>query len=439
MANLPTLGWDVVGGMTVSILQEVANTNYATNEQLLQAWDGPPTIALNAANQIVFTVEPKRYTGAYDVALDLAAVTVTQLPEDDTGSTGPSYQMCFTSTPFSVTASTGGNAGNAIGYAASLNHAVGNQCLSFNIDPSKNASSTSLDPQAQALLKSLAPKLMVFASLVDSQGAAVGQLLVPFMSTASAPPSGDVFSAFSGDDTLDVASQSAQSNAMYALWDYFVLNSLLKPTLAQSLGIEESEITVSTAEPAVLKVDGTVKLKKGGTLSGMTVQFVDEGVQISATVDIEKNTEIAGVSYHSEVSGGVTITLALAPDNSTSPATIGLTVISVSSDLDPEELAQWVAVGIAAEVYAAFGAFYYLFFILTMVIFAVVLLILFELSSATVDTFIENEINDKLADQRQDLPESITIDKVLYGLGMVTFLAYDPNATSEGSPAAGPQ
>lgn len=183
----------------------------------------------------------------------------------------------------------------------------------------------------------------------------------------------------------------------------------------------------------MLKVNGTIKLKKGATLSGMTLQFTDEGIQISATADVKKNTEIAGVSYPSEVSGDITITLALDPDNSTDPSTIGLTVVSVSGAFDQKEVAQWVAIGIAARVDAAFGTFYYLFIIFTMLMFAVVFIVLFILfaftsASGTVDTLIENEINDKLAEQRPDLPKSITIDNVVYDLGTVAFLTYDPGA-----------
>lgn len=447
MATPPTHGWDVVAGTTLDVLQQAANTAYLTNKKFQQSWRAAPTLALNAKNQIVFTVLPYRYTGAYDVALDLAAVTVVPVPGTDPQKKVPSYQACFTSTPFSVTAAEGGDPDDAPSYADSLNQAVADKCLPFETRARQQDDGLPIGAQGQAILSGLTPQLMVFASLVDPEGAAVGQLLAPYMSTQAAPPSGDVFAAFSGDEALDVASQNAESNSVYALWDYFLLTNMVKPKLAQSFGIDESDITVSDTEPAVLTVGVPVTLAPEGnqdldvTLSALTLQFTAEGIQVSADADVKKTTEIAGTAYGSEISGDLTVTLALSPDNSPDMPSIGLVVTSVSGSFDPEGLAQWVTVALVAKVYEALGdltkALFLLVLFLVLVIVFILLLIVFAILSATgtdlatsIEDAIEKALNTKLAENRIPLSSALTVDSVVYDLGTVLFLTYSPGANA---------
>jgi hypothetical protein len=437
MGAPPTRGWDVVFGSTVDLLQEMCNDNFAKNDQLNTAVSVPPTISLNGSNQIVFRCLPVNYPGAYDVALDLASVTVTPVP-GDTGALLDTYQMCFGAAPFSVSAATGGDDASATSIGNRLNGSVSNQCLPFETRVRRGEEGIELEPQVQALLEALSPQFLAFASLVDSSGAPVGQLLTPFVSASPTPPSGDAFAAFAGDEALGIEANSAGSNALYALWDYFLLNNLVKPKLATSFGVDESVITVSADEPAVLAVDAPLKLKDGVTLTNLTMKIASQGMALSMTVAVEKDAEIFGIPLSTTMHGDLSVTAAQTVDSSTDPPTVGFTIVSTEASFDQEEVAKFVALGVMEQVFEAFSPVdrsnpsYYIVAVLALIVFLLVwavLLLILAIAADNQDEVLEKvqeKLNEKLDENRRAMDGATTLDEVAYNLGTISFLTITP-------------
>jgi hypothetical protein len=78
------------------------------------------------------------------------------------------------------------------------------------------------------------------------------------------------------------------SDLLFAIWDYYLLDSLVVPALADKFGVDESAFSVSQ-NPAVLTLDKdvTVKDKDGkevGTLTALTMQITEDGFDVECEV-----------------------------------------------------------------------------------------------------------------------------------------------------------
>lgn len=444
MATAPTCNWDLVFSATTDFLQQVCNKNFATNTQLRAALSEAPTISLTSANQIAFTCLPKNHPGTYVVNLNLASVSVTPVTGDD-DATFTHYQMCFAEAggeaPFSVSPGSGGDQASAMAIQDNLNDSVSGQCFTFETNVRRNQDGIEISPTVEALLQALSPQYMSFASLLDSSGAAAGQLLAPIMSASATPPSESPFTAFSGSSALNIAGNSPTSNSLYALWDYFLLDSIVKPKLANSFGISESAITVSTGEPAVLTVTTPIEMDsdkgKEISLENFTMQVTSSGIALSMTCVVEKDVVIAGNSLSATVHGNLSFTLAQTVDNTTDPATVGFEIVDLDASFDQEEVAKYVSLGVMNTVYHAFDAINpgpplsYIYLLIAIIVFAivdVVLLAILAMAGENMDEVtqkIEDDLNAKFDDNRRDVKSAVTINEIVYDCGTISFLTID--------------
>lgn len=449
MATAPNNDWDIVFGATASLIQQVANKNFSTNSELNSVLVAPPTISLNSSNQIVFDIAPQNYTGTYSVALDLAAISVTPIANSGTNALLPKYQMCFAEVdgqaPFTVTVGEGGSQESASAIQGNLNQSATGQCFPIETNVRRDKDGIEVGANVQALLNVLSPQYMAFASLVNASGGAVDQLLIPVVSDGGTQPSESPFDAFSGSTVLDIGSSSAGSNSLYSLWDYFFLDSMVKPKLADAFNISENSIMVSSTEPAVLTVNTPISLsaakRDSVTLNNFTVQFVSNGIQIQTGFTVKNSTVIASIPLSASVNGSMTLVIAETLNTSGSSETVGLQIVSLDASMDSsdQEIAKFVSLRILEAVYHAFdkvnpgpplSQIYFLIALLAFLIVDVFVLAALSIAGedpSSVTDKMKKQLNDRLSEFQRTLNPAVSIDEVVYDLGTIDYLTLNPD------------
>lgn len=142
--------------------------------------------------------------------------------------------------------------------------------------------SPSDDSKGSAMLPTYAVTAMLEN---DPSDPADDQLVFMMMAQNRPQPAGDPGTEFAGDAAVALP---PGSNLVFALWDYYLFDSLAVPAMAGKFGVDESYFSVSQ-NPVVLTLNEEVKFKTEGkdgedgrevTLTGLTMKITEDGLYV---------------------------------------------------------------------------------------------------------------------------------------------------------------
>lgn len=253
--------------------------------------------------------------------------------------------------------------------------------------------SPSPDSKAPALLPTYAATTLLPAPPGDPSGA---QLVAMAVTQHRPQPTGDPAAEFAGDAAVLLP---PGSNLMLAVWDYFLFDSLFVPALAEGLGTDESNFSVSQ-DPVVLTLNEGV-----GDLLGLTMKITSDGLYV------ESATKARPVAIPWIVTLSLTAGVSV-KDLGSGKEQLIFTALDPSIEFEPDESgpAGWV---LEFPIFAALAA-----------LFA-------ELWELVIGSWLKTVTQTKTIDS-----EVFTLTDIVFNGGILVFADFTPEAAAQAAPDA---
>lgn len=263
----------------------------------------------------------------------------------------------------------------------------------------------------------LLPTYLITTLLAGQSGEPADQELVIMALVQNRPqPAGDPNSEFDGDQPIALPTGS---NLLFAVWDYYLFDSLVVPALADNFGVDDSYFSVSQ-DPAKLSLTRDLDYN-GASISELTLQITGQG--FSAKFQAVQGPVIL------EFSGTIGITL---QTNSSGSRELVFKLIDPSLNLSANFADPTVEAAIASAALLVV-----LLPILGAILVAIVVLLL-KLFIDLIESVIVKAIQGQVGDKTKTLDSGVVeLTNLVFDQGILLYMNFKAPASAQaGSPAA---